>query len=72
MNELCPRCGLDELRSPREANALSRKDNRTYVCSSCGTMEAMLDFDGEDVWPTFPYMLHGRGGSAHAGQSTHP
>ena len=39
----CPRCGgamhPDEVR-----NALSRVDNQTYVCTSCGTDEAMFNF----------------------------
>ena len=37
---LCPRC-----RSPFELNtsALSRRDNKTKICSGCGTAEAMFD-----------------------------
>jgi predicted RNA-binding Zn-ribbon protein involved in translation (DUF1610 family) len=53
----CPRCGRDRMRSPEARNALSRKDNKTYVCSSCGTDEAMIDMTGcadLDVWPGFP------------------
>lgn len=26
-----------------ERNALSRRDNKTYICSDCGTMEALED-----------------------------
>jgi predicted RNA-binding Zn-ribbon protein involved in translation (DUF1610 family) len=53
----CPRCGADRMRSPQVRNALSRKDNATYVCDSCGTDEAMMNFTGgrdADVWPGFP------------------
>lgn len=35
--------------------AISRRDNKTEVCSACGTEEAMLQFGGGDlsaeVWP---------------------
>jgi hypothetical protein len=42
--KLCPRCKKVVL-DPREAmNALSRRDNETYICSQCGTEEAMFDF----------------------------
>lgn len=41
----CPRCGRDTLRTDRPAlNALSRTDNETYVCSECGTDEALDNF----------------------------
>lgn len=41
----CPRCGEETLRTDRPAmNALSRTDNATYVCSGCGTSEALEDF----------------------------
>lgn len=42
--ENCPRCG-GPMQSPTARNALSRVDNETYVCSSCGTNEAMFQFD---------------------------
>ena len=65
MSELCPRCGVRSYTPygtgavPTERApfpALSRMDNRTYVCSWCGTDEAMRDFHGEpplapDQWP---------------------
>lgn len=51
----CPRCGRDDMKSPAARNALSRKDNKTHVCSSCGTDEAMMVFFGNgDSWPGFP------------------
>ena len=42
----CPRCKEDRLWvGKREAlNALSRKDNKTYICSPCGTAEAMDEY----------------------------
>lgn len=50
----CPRCSgpMDSVITAR--NALSRKDNRTYVCSYCGSAEAMLQHAGEDPWPAYP------------------
>jgi predicted RNA-binding Zn-ribbon protein involved in translation (DUF1610 family) len=53
----CPRCGEETLRLDRPAmNALSRTDNETYVCSDCGTSEALEDFargmsrHSKDAW----------------------
>lgn len=41
----CPRCGQDTLRADKPAlNALSRTDNRTYVCSDCGMREGLEAF----------------------------
>ena len=40
----CPRCKKDKLRKPKAHNALSRRDNKTYICSDCGVSEAMFDF----------------------------
>ena len=62
--ETCPRCGreTDIQRLPLR-QALSRKDNKTYICSSCGTDEAMLDLRGRsqgiepDVWPGYPGVM---------------
>ena len=39
----CPRCGKDRLHPVGVMNALSRRDNRTYICSPCGSHEAVLD-----------------------------
>ena len=43
----CPRCGhgipSDEHRG-QYPGALSRLDNQTYVCSDCGTKEAMYQY----------------------------
>lgn len=69
---LCPRCrfnrytpyGLDEeMRAEWLAEnpfpALSRTDNATYICTPCGSDEAMRDFRGLPLeppteWPVMP------------------
>lgn len=46
----CPRCGgfIPNNDVPGHyPGALSRIDNQTEICSSCGEDEAMLDFMGE-------------------------
>jgi len=45
----CPRCKKDYTEYP----ALSRVDNKTNICSKCGTAEAMWDFanDGQKPLP---------------------
>lgn len=56
-NIICPRCGTGRMNEVEARNALSRKDNETYVCSSCGVDEAMVNRAGgrdADVWPGFP------------------
>lgn len=50
----CPRCG-GVMRYRLATNALSRRDNETYICSPCGTLEAVEDFgtekyDGPVYW----------------------
>jgi hypothetical protein len=56
----CPRChhGIpnDEFRG-EYPGALSRRDNKTYICSECGTKEALEDmtgvtYDGYPYWDT--------------------
>jgi transcription elongation factor Elf1 len=37
---ICPRCGKETNDYP----ALSRRDNKTNICSQCGTDEALLDW----------------------------
>lgn len=49
--ENCPRCHKKAYGYP----ALSRHDNKTYICSECGVAEAMEDFlgieyPGEKYW----------------------
>jgi len=52
----CPRCEVEPLQTEQVMNALSRKDNQTYVCSPCGREEAMWDFSGmpHPEWPITP------------------
>lgn len=38
----CPRCGK---RYPKGKGALSRRDNKTEICSQCGFNEAMEDVE---------------------------
>ena len=40
----CPRCKKNRLNPRMVMNALSRRDNETFICSLCGTEEAMEDF----------------------------
>ena len=42
----CPRCKLVYYNkgSGLTHPALSRRDNKTWICSGCGTEEAMFDF----------------------------
>jgi hypothetical protein len=44
--KICPRCKENELNPRLPANALSRRDNKTYICDECGVDEAMIDFFG--------------------------
>ena len=39
----CPRCRENELEREDVRNALSRRDNQTYICSPCGEAEASED-----------------------------
>jgi len=39
----CPRCNLEELHQREAMNALSRRDNNTYICAPCGREEGMYD-----------------------------
>ena len=36
---ICPKCNKPYTEPP----ALSRRDNKTYICSACGTKEALED-----------------------------
>jgi hypothetical protein len=40
----CPRCKKNQLHPQMAMNALSRRDNETFICSPCGSVEAMEDF----------------------------
>jgi|TARA_Y100000296_G_C5120074_1_gene229910 short subunit dehydrogenase-like uncharacterized protein len=46
VKELCPRCKVDYFDTKgikAKHPALSRRDNKTNICSSCGIEEAMFD-----------------------------
>jgi hypothetical protein len=68
--ETCPRCGVEELHQIQVYNALSRttrqaEDTPVYVCSPCGTDEAMEDWlkkhtggaTPQDQWPLGGFAL---------------
>ena len=38
--KICPHCGREYTEHP----ALSRKDNKTEICPTCGMREALEDF----------------------------
>lgn len=42
--KICPRCKTNFLRPVKATNALSRRDNKSYICSDCGIDEAMIDY----------------------------
>ena len=42
---LCPNCNINYLHSVLVRKALSRKDNKTYICDDCGQAEAMKDYE---------------------------
>lgn len=52
---ICPRCGR-MLARPLARNALSRRVN-LYICSDCGTEEAMLDMARKDPLPLDKWVL---------------
>ncbi len=41
-SSFCPKCGCDMDRN-MAMNAISRRDNKTSICSRCGTVEALED-----------------------------
>ena len=41
--KICPRCLQKKLYAIEVKNALSRRDNETYICSDCGIAEALED-----------------------------
>lgn len=51
-NHTCPRClgGIpNDLRRGEYIGAISRTDNKTEICSACGTSEALEDFSGNGL-----------------------
>jgi superfamily II helicase len=47
MKKLCPACNVNELHEDEVMNALSRKDNDTYICNDCATKEAFEELEGK-------------------------
>ena len=50
--KICPKCSgyIPNNKTPGAyAGAISRRDNKTEICSACGTMEALEDFFGEEA-----------------------
>ena len=43
--EICPRCHRRCLFPDKAMNALSHIDNKTYICSECGTQSGLCDMD---------------------------
>ncbi len=40
----CPRCMTDELKFPLELNAISSRDEKTWICADCGVEESRINF----------------------------
>lgn len=49
----CPRCGKNYDGYP----ALSRVDNATNICSSCGTAEAVEEYLGMTLTPRWAWVV---------------
>lgn len=50
--KICPSCSgyIPNNKTPGAyAGAISRRDNKTEICSACGTMEALEDFFGAEA-----------------------
>ena len=45
LTKVCARCKNSIVGYP----AISRKDNKTEICSNCGTLEALEDFNAEGI-----------------------
>jgi len=53
----CPRCGggvPNDVQRGVYPGALSRYDNATYICSSCGTAEALWQYAHQGDGKTLP------------------
>jgi hypothetical protein len=51
VKEQCPRCREYTLHPTEVMNALCRRDNKTYICSPCGSEQAMEDYANREVNP---------------------
>lgn len=43
-NNICPKCKITELDPVLVRNALSREDNKTYICNDCGVNESLIEW----------------------------
>ncbi|GGC88266.1 hypothetical protein [Enterococcus wangshanyuanii] len=46
---LCPRCGISTLDKTPARNSLSRHEEGIYICSACGTDEAIRDYSNDSL-----------------------
>lgn len=46
---ICPSCMYNELHENEAMNALSRKDNETYICTQCARREALEELKKLEV-----------------------
>lgn len=56
----CPRCGgfiPNDAMPGAYPGALSRTDNKTEVCSDCGTDEALEQFFGDGLMPQSKWLV---------------
>lgn len=66
VNLVCPRCGhyIPNDETPgKYIGAMSRTDNKTEVCSACGTEEGLVQFSDpehkvtpQSAWPVEPVL----------------
>lgn len=57
---ICPRCGgfiPNDAMPGAYPGALSRTDNKTEVCSDCGTDEALEQFFGDGLMPQSEWLV---------------
>lgn len=66
--EKCPRCGEMKLHPDNRFNALSKKDNKTYICSDCGVAEEGEDFIRSKAKFELGQLLYTRGVSGKASE----
>ena len=52
---ICGRCKVNNLKSEPIHNAISRRDNQTYICSDCGILESLEDNGRLPPWTGTPY-----------------
>ncbi len=41
----CPCCDKNTLKDEQVMNSLSRVDNETYICNTCGDNEGFINYD---------------------------